>query len=379
MAENQEGQEKSEQPTEKRLREAREKGQVPRSKELASVLMMLAAGTYFLVLGPSVMTRFDALMREGLLLDRQTAFDMHKAFDHIIALFVEAWHIAWPFLLIMTVIAIISPIVIGGWNFAPKALAPNFSKLNPITGFGKLFSLRNLLELVKALLKVLLIGTVSVLVILQLESQIFQLTKLSLLNALANAGELIVWAFIIISLSLIVIALIDVPYQLWEHTRQLMMTRQEVKEEFKQREGDPQVKGRIRQLQREMAQRRMLQKVPEADVVITNPTHFAVALKYDPDTMREPIVLAMGADLIALQMRTLARKHHVPVVEAPALARALYYNAREDAPIPWQLFRAVAVVLAYIYQLREGRAVTPPRFDQLPVPPEMTQPTGQAR
>ena len=378
MAENQDGQEKSEQPTEKKLREAREKGQVPRSKELATVLMMLAAGLYFYVLGPAAMTQFEVLLREGLLFDRQVATDMGKAFDHVFALFLLAWQISWPFLLIMAVIAIVSPIFVGGWNFAPKALAPNFKKLNPITGIAKLFSLRNLLELVKAVLKVTLIGAVSVLVIDQMLDQLMQLTKLNVFAALANAGELVVMAFIIISLSLIVIALIDVPYQLWQHTQEMMMTRQEVKEEHKQQEGDPQVKGRIRQMQREMAQRRMMQKVPEADVVITNPTHFAVALKYDPQSMREPIVLAMGADLMALQIRTLAKKHQVPIVEAPALARALYYNAQEGAPIPWQLYRAVAAVLAYVYQLREGHAVEPRRFDQLPVPEEMTQPPDKA-
>lgn len=374
MAENQDGQEKTEQPTEKKLREAREKGQVPRSRELATVLMMLAAGLYFYALGPNAMTQFEMLLRQGLLFDRQVATDMGKAFDHIMAIFVLAWQISWPFMLIMVVIAIVSPIFVGGWNFAPKAMAPNFKKLNPITGLAKLFSLRSLLELVKAVLKVLLIGLVAVIVIEQLLDQLLQLTRLSVLAALANAGELVVLAFIIISLSLIVVALLDVPYQLWQHTQEMMMTHQEVKEEHKQQEGDPQVKGRIRQLQREMAQRRMMQKVPEADVVITNPTHFAVALQYDPQTMREPIVLAMGADMMALQMRTLAKKHEVPIVEAPALARALYYNAQEGAPIPWQLYRAVAAVLAYVYQLRDGQAVETQRFDQLPVPEEMTQP-----
>ncbi|HID01337.1 MAG TPA: flagellar biosynthesis protein FlhB, partial [Piscirickettsiaceae bacterium] len=372
--ENQDGQEKTEQPTEKKLREAREKGQVPRSRELATVLMMLAAGLYFYALGPNAMTQFEMLLRQGLLFDRQVATDMGKAFDHIMAIFVLAWQISWPFMLIMVVIAIVSPIFVGGWNFAPKAMAPNFKKLNPITGLAKLFSLRSLLELVKAVLKVLLIGLVAVIVIEQLLDQLLQLTRLSVLAALANAGELVVLAFIIISLSLIVVALLDVPYQLWQHTQEMMMTHQEVKEEHKQQEGDPQVKGRIRQLQREMAQRRMMQKVPEADVVITNPTHFAVALQYDPQTMREPIVLAMGADMMALQIRTLAKKHEVPIVEAPALARALYYNAQEGAPIPWQLYRAVAAVLAYVYQLRDGQAVETQRFDQLPVPEEMTQP-----
>lgn len=378
MAENADGQEKSEQPTEKRLREAREKGQVPRSKELDTVLMMFAAGFYFYLLGPQVIEAFEQLLYKGLYFDRQHATDIHKAFDLMVGLLLQGWHIMWPFLLIMTVIVIVSPIIIGGWNFAPKALLPKFSKLNPITGFAKLFSLRNLLELVKAVLKVALIGSLGVLVILQLEDQIMQLTKMNTLAALAGAGQIVVWAFILISLSLIVVALIDVPFQLWEHTRQMMMTKQEVKEEHKQQEGDPQVKGRIRQLQREMAQRRMLQKVPEADVVITNPTHFAVALKYDPDTMREPVVIAMGADFMALQIRTLAKKHHVPVVEAPMLARALYYNAQEGAPIPWQLFRAVAAVLAYVYQLRDGAHIPPPDFDKLPVPEEMADPEHKA-
>jgi flagellar biosynthetic protein FlhB len=188
---------------------------------------------------------------------------------------------------------------------------------------------------------------------------------------MAHSAILIVQAFIFVSLSLLIVAAIDVPFQLWNHNRQLKMTKQEVKEEHKQQEGNPEVKGRIRQVQREMSQRRMMQSVPDADVVITNPTHYAVALKYDSETMAEPIVLAIGSDFMAAQIRTIATQNNITIVEAPPLARALYYNAEVDQPIPLDLFKAVAAVLAYVYQLKKSGTVQKTDFANLPIPESM--------
>ncbi len=190
-------------------------------------------------------------------------------------------------------------------------------------------------------------------------------------SALGHAGLLIVQAFIFVSLSLLIVAAIDVPFQLWDHNRQLLMTKQEVKEEHKQQEGNPEVKGRIRQVQREMSQRRMMEKVPDADVIITNPTHFAIALKYDTDSMQEPIVLAIGADFMAAQIRTVATEKNITIIEAPPLARALYYNAEIDRPIPYELFKAVASILAYVYQLKEHGKAEQVDFSALPIPDNM--------
>ena len=374
MAESADGQEKTEAPSEKRLREAREKGQVARSRELATVLLLLGAGLYFYTLGDGLAQQFAALLHDGLSFKRDPAYDMGVAFQHIGRLFLEAWGLLWPFLAVMTVLSVAASIVIGGWNFAPRALAPNFAKLNPISGLKRLFSLRSAMELVKALLKVLLVGVVAAGVIWSLLGQILQLGQADVLPSLAQSGELLTWAFILISLSLIVVAMIDVPYQLWSHMEQLKMTRQELKEEHKQQEGDPQIRARIRQAQREMAQRRMLQQVPEADVVVTNPTHFAVALKYDPASMNAPVVLARGEDQFALQIRAVARRHAVPVIEAPALARALYYSTPENSEIPEALYRAVVVVLRYVYSLRDGQPQPMPDFEHLPVPEELADP-----
>jgi len=188
---------------------------------------------------------------------------------------------------------------------------------------------------------------------------------------LGHAGLLIVQAFIFVSLSLLIVAAIDVPFQLWDHNRQLLMTKQEVKEEHKQQEGNPEVKGRIRQVQRDMSQRRMMEKVPDADVIITNPTHFAIALKYDTDSMQEPIVLAMGVDFMAAQIRTVATAKNITIIEAPPLARALYYNAEIDRPIPYELFKAVASILAYVYQLKEHGKAEQVDFATLPIPDNM--------
>lgn len=225
-----------------------------------------------------------------------------------------------------------------------------------------------LMELLKAFGKFAVVTAVATYFLWYSYAEVIGIGKENLEAAMAHAAQLIVEAFIFVSLSLIVIAAIDVPFQVHQHTEQLKMTKQEVKEEHKNTEGNPEVKGRIRQLQREMSQKRMMQAVPEADVVVTNPTHFAVALKYDPEDMAEPLVVAMGSDFNAAQIRTIASDHDIPIVEAPPLARALYYNSEIDRPIPYELFRAVAFVLSYVYQLRDGAKVDEVDFESLPIP-----------
>lgn len=368
MAENEDGTEKTEEPSEKKLREAREKGQVPRSRELSTLLMTLSAALYLYLFGDDMMQSFMDLVTRGLSFDRDVAFDIHKLLDLVISILMEAFWMLVPFILLMVFVAIISPMLLGGWNFSTKAMAPSFSKLNPVSGIKRMFSLQALLELLKALAKFLLVISVATFFIFSVFGEILGLGVEPKNFALAHAAEIIVEAFIFVSLSLLVVAMIDVPFQVWNHTRQLKMTKQEVKEEFKQQEGNPEIKGRIRQVQREMSQRRMMEKVPEADVVITNPTHFAVALSYKPEQMAEPVVLAIGADFMAAQIRTLAKEHNIPVIEAPVLARALYYNADIDQPIPYDLFKAVASVLAYVFSLKQNGKAESVDFSGLDIP-----------
>ncbi len=371
MAENSDGSEKSEEPTAKRQEDARKKGQIPRSKELTTVLLTLSAAVFLYMYGQVMMADLSGLMTKGLSFSRDIAFDQQKLFGLIIALVQEAIYMVLPFALLMVFIALAAPTLLGGWSFSTQAMAPKLSKLNPASGIKRMFSANALLELFKALAKFTLVISMAAFFLYMVFGDVLALGIEPLKKALGHSGELIVKAFIFVSLSLLVVAAIDVPFQLWNHNRQLKMTKQEVKEEFKQQEGNPEVKGRIRQVQREMSQRRMMQKVPEADVVITNPTHYAVALKYDPETMQAPIVLAVGVDFMAAQIRTIAQEHNISIVEAPPLARALYYNAEVDQPIPYDLFKAVAAVLAYVYQLRDSGDAEATDFKDLPIPDNM--------
>lgn len=371
MAENADGSEKSEEPTQKKLQDARDKGQVPRSKELTTLLMTVSAAIFLLMYGGIMMKEFIALASRGLSFERDVAFDELKLFDLVTAIIIDAIYLMTPFILVMVIIALISPTLLGGWSFSAKAMAPKFSKLNPVSGIKRMFSATALLELFKALAKFTLVIAMATYFLYFTFDEVLALGIEPLQFAMAHAGSLIIQAFIFVSLSLLVVAVIDVPFQLWQHNKQLKMTKQEVKEEYKQQEGNPEVKGRIRQVQREMSQRRMMQKVPQADVIITNPTHFAVALKYDPESMREPLVIAMGVDFMAAQIRTIAKENNITIVEAPPLARALYYNAELDRPIPYDLFKAVASVLAYVYQLKESGKAESLDFGNLPIPEDM--------
>lgn len=372
MAENADGQDKTEDPSEKRLRDAREKGDIARSRELTTFLMVISAAVFLYLFGPSMMAAFENVMVAGLRLDRDHVFDMHKAVDLILGMATASLLMITPFLILMLAIAIIGSSLLGGFNFSTKAMAPKFEKLNPLSGLKRMVSAQALMELLKALAKFTLVMLVAIVFIYLVFGELISLGMEAEKQALAHAAKIIIEAFIVVSLALIVVAIVDVPFQIYQHQNKLKMTKQEVKEEFKQQEGSPEVKARIRRIQMEMSQKRMMQKVPEADVVITNPTHFAVALAYKPADMSAPIVLAMGADFQALQIRTLATEHDVAIIEAPALARALYYNAEIDRPIPDGLFRAVAAVLAYVFSLREGRKAS---LDptSLFIPPDLKQ------
>ncbi|MFN2308649.1 MAG: flagellar biosynthesis protein FlhB [Gammaproteobacteria bacterium] len=372
MAENKDGQERSEQATGKRIEDARRKGQIPRSRELNTMAMLVASALALLLLGETLMQDFANLLREGLTLDRGMIFDRAGAVAGLGRMLREGFWMLVPFLGVSLVAALSASVALGGWAFSVEAMAFKAEKLNPLAGLKRMFALRGLVELLKALAKVLLIGGVAMLLMWQLGDAVLGLGYQAPEAALAHAGQILAWSFLALSLTLILIAAIDIPFQLWDHAKQMKMTKQEVRDEHKDLEGRPEVKSRVRQMQREIAQRRMMEAVPEADVIITNPTHYAVALKYDGSNMRAPRVVAKGRGLIAAQIRNRAQEHAVPLFSAPPLARAIYHSTEIDQEIPAGLYFAVAQVLAYVYQLKSARAGGAPQAPvDLPVPDEL--------
>jgi flagellar biosynthetic protein FlhB len=373
MAENQDGQEKTEQPTAKRLDDAKRKGQVARSRELNTLAVTLIGVVTLVVMSGQLSESLKGVMTNGFSLQRSEIFEVNSLFVHLGDAVRDAFVGLVPFFLMMIVVAIASSIALGGFSFSAEAMTPKFSKLNPIKGLKRTFSAKGLIELVKALAKFLLIGgTTAILLWTTLEDYLL-LHEMDLEQAGDHLGRLIGWSVILLASTLGLVAAIDVPFQLWEHKRQLKMTRQEVRDEMKETDGRPEVKNRIRQLQREMAQRRMMEEVPKADVIVTNPTHYAVALRYDPDRMAAPKLVAKGADLIAFNIRRVGAEAGVPVVESPLLARAIYFHTELDQFIPAGLYLAVAKLLAYVFQLKAYRADggdIPEAPDDLPVPEE---------
>ncbi len=354
MAEEQQGQERTEQPTAKRLSEARKKGQVARSRELNTLLVMLASAIALWFLGDSTASGITEIMTSALSLkgDVLTAPELIPA--HLGGVMLSALVLITPFLLITVVAALAGPAAMGGLLFSAESVSFKLEKLDPVKGLGRVFSTKGLIELVKALLKFFLVLGVAVLVYKLMEREVMALIRLDVMDGIARAGGMILLALVLLSATLVLIAAIDVPYQLWSHNKQMKMTKQEVKDESKETDGRPEVKARVRQLQREASQRRMLQDVPDADVVITNPTHYSVALKYDTDGSGAPRVVAKGQDLIALQIRSIAIENAVIIYEEPPLARALYGTTEIGDEIPGPLFLAVARVLAYVFHLRKA-------------------------
>ena len=349
------GQERTEDPTPKRQADSKKKGQIARSRDFNTMAIVALAAAGLLIMGGKMTDGLSALMTKGLTPSRAQIFDPIQTANLFLDVIIDGLIIIWPFLALMFVASLAAPILIGGWAFSWESLEPKFSKLNPISGIKKMFALKSLVELIKTMGKFLLVSAVAVTVLWSQAADFLNLGMQSVGSALNNAGELFGWGFLLLSIALIIIAAIDVPFQIWDHMRQMKMTLQEVKDEMKDSEGRPEVKGKIRQLQREMAERRMLEDVPQADVVITNPEHFAVALKYDQANGKAPVVVAKGADLIAASIRKVAIHNDVTLVEAPPLARAIFYNAEIGDEIPEALYLAVAQILAYVYHLKTAK------------------------
>jgi len=348
-------QEKTEEPSARKLDKAREDGQIPRSRDLTTTAILLA-GTMGLYIFAGFMTeKMIGITKHNFVIPRESVFDPNAMLAHLASSFYDGFMSLMPLFGILLVASIAGPIALGGWLLSGKAMAPKFSRMNPVAGLKRMFSMKALVELAKALGKVVVILGATIMLLLALQQPMFRLSDQSVNAAIVYSMELSGYAAIVLAAVTVVIAAVDVPFQLWEHTKKLKMSRQELKDESKDTDGKPEVKGRIRQLQREISQRRMMSAVPEADVIITNPTHYAVALRYDPDNMSTPILLAKGGDRVALKIREIGREHKIEIVESPVLARAIYYTTELEQEIPSGLYVAVAQVLAYVFQLRTYR------------------------
>ncbi|MBD1556056.1 flagellar biosynthesis protein FlhB [Vibrio sp. S9_S30] len=374
MAES-DGQERTEDATPKRLKQARDKGQVARSKELASVSVLVIGSVALMWFGESLSRGLFTVMSRLFSLSREEIYDFGKLIEIIFGALV---YLILPLLLILITIfvaALAGAAGVGGISFSVEAAMPKASKMNPLSGLKRMVGMQSWVELIKSILKVLLVAGVAFYLIQASRQDLFQLS-LDLYPAnIFHALDILLNFTLLISCSLLVVVAIDIPFQIWQHANQLKMTKQELKDEFKETEGKPEVKGRIRMLQREMAQRRMMADVPQADVIITNPEHFSVALRYNQKTDKAPVVVAKGTDHIALKIREIALEHDIYVVPAPPLARALYHSTELEQQIPDGLFTAVAQVLAYVFQLKQfrKRGGERPTLQErnMPIPPDL--------
>ena len=374
MAESESGADKSEEPTSKRLEESRKKGQIARSKELNTLAVVLGGTGGLLAFGGAIGQGMMALMQGSFDLSREVLMDERYMALYLLSSGKLALDAVTPLLMVLLIAALAGPISLGGWLFSLEAMAPKASRMDPLAGLKRMFSVNALVELFKALAKFLVVLLVALLVLSQDQDDLLAIANESLDSAILHSLQVVGWSALWMSCGLILIAAADVPFQLWSHKQKLMMTKQEVRDEYKDSEGRPEVKQRIRQLQREMAERRMMSAVPQADVVITNPTHFAVALKYDPAKGNAPVMLAKGSDFTALKIREIANEHNVTVLESPGLARAVFYSTELDQEIPAGLYLAVAQVLAYVYQLKQhraGKGKRPGPLPDLPIPPDL--------
>jgi flagellar biosynthetic protein FlhB len=361
---------RTESATPKRIEEARKKGQVPRSRDLNSAAVLLAGGIGLSALGSLLGGQLAAMMKDAFEFTRAEAMGEGQTTAAFADASLQALLAGAPLLGVLLLAAILAPLAIGGWNFSTDAFAAKWERLDPIAGIGRVFSVNGVFELLKSLARFAVVAVVAVLVLWHQADKLLLLGREPLQLAIGSSLRLVGAALIWLAASLVLIAAVDVPLALWQHFRSLRMTKEEVRQENKETEGSPEVKGHIRSRQQALARRRMMQEVPKADVVVTNPTHYAVALRYEDTKMRAPIVVAKGADLIAARIREIAAESGVPILEAPPLARALHKHCDLGDAVPAQLYQSVAQVLAYVYQLHAARRAGMP----LPAAPTIEVP-----
>ncbi len=376
MAESSDGQEKTEEPTGKRISDARKKGQLPRSREAGTFAVLISGVLSLWLVAPFLGQGMMQVMEHSFSLTREEAFDLYEMGR---VFYQNIFTIAIPLLFVcgtMFVAAFFGNIMLGGMNLSTEAITPKFDRMNPLNGIKRIFSLNSVIELIKSIAKVACIGSICYFLISGRINQILNLSYIDVFSAVRNAFTILFWFMLIIVCAMIPIIIIDVPWQIWQYRQQLRMTKQELKDEMKETEGNPQIKSRMRRMQYEMAARRMMAKVPTADVVVTNPTHYAVALSYDPEGSLAPLVVAKGVDEIAEKIKEIAREYQIPILQLPPLARSLYYTTDLDHEIPRGLFQAVAQVLAWVIgtkAYKEGKSPHKPRDldPNLPIPDEL--------
>ncbi len=348
--------EKSQEPTQKRLDSAREEGNIARSKELNTTAILLGGTGAMIAFGGGVALSLTQIMESNFVLERAILFDPSAMLAHLGSSFMTGFTALLPVFGVLLLLAFLAPIALGGWNFSIKSVAPKANRMNPMSGLGRMFGSNAVVELFKAIGKVLVVASLALLILYINTNSILGVQHQSVLPAMSESVELIVWSVLWMSCAMILISMIDIPFQIHQHTQKLRMTMQQVKDEMKDSEGRPEVKQRIRQLQYEMSQNRMMGDVPEADVIITNPEHYAVALRYDQSKEDAPVMLAKGADFVAQKIREIAQQHDIPIVSSPPLARAIFFNTKVGEEIPDGLYIAVAQVLAYLHQLKQFAA-----------------------
>ncbi len=369
-------QERTEQPTARKKQQSQEQGQVARSKDFNTLMVLLCSGLCFLSMGHSGSTKFQALFKANLAIDPRLLADESGMFLAIKAAIWGATSILLPFLVLIVVVCILGPILVGGWSFSWENIELKFERLDPVKGLLKIFSLKNLVELVKSIFKIALVVVAMALIVYLFMKRIVYFSFNDITVAIGQAGHVLIWSFMLLVGALFIITLFDVPFQLWNHQQELRMTKQEVKDEYKDSEGKPEVKSRLARLQRELLKRRFAMEVPKADVIITNPTHYAVALQYDQKNMKAPKVVAKGVDFMAEKIMEIAKQHAVPLVALPPLARSIYFHTEVGDEIPSELYVGVAQVLAYVHQLKlykRGKLKKPKLPEKVEIPPEMAR------
>jgi flagellar biosynthetic protein FlhB len=375
MAENDSSQEKTEQPSAKRQKESRDKGQVARSKDFNATVILVCTAVGFLIFGGQLSDHLANMMRQSFEFDTAVIITPTVAFERLFFLAKSGFSALVPILIVIFLLSLVAPLILGGWVFSSESLHPKMSRLNPLEGFKRLFAVKGLMEVVKSILKFIIIGTVAI-VVLKKHLPILLALGSAPLEAAINTGAIImVKSFLWIAGSLIIIAGLDVPFQLYQHNKALKMSKQELRDEHKESEGQPEVKGAIRRAQHELSRRRMMAEVPKADVILTNPTHYAVAISYKKKGNKAPIVVAKGKDLVAFQISKVAQDNKIPILSVPPLARAVYFSTKLNKEIPRGLYTAVAQVLAYIFQLSDKQKYDykPEILQNVPIPPDLAR------
>lgn len=373
---SEDSQERTEEATPKRQQESKEKGIVARSKDFNTMLLLIFAGIGFLCFGN--MIAVDCLKIFTIAFGAQdvNVLENQAMFIILREAGVLGISVLTPFLILCVVACFLGPLLVGNINFSIQNIGLKFDRLDPIKGLSKIFSMKSMMELVKSILKLVLVSAFSLILFYMFFEEILYLSQPTVTIAVVKFFNIVEFSFFILCSSLVIISMIDVPFQIYEHHKQIKMTKQEVKDELKESDVRPEIKNKLLKIQRDISRQRMMSNVPEADVIITNPTHFAVAIKYDDKKMKAPKLLAKGADNIAEKIRQIAKHHEIPVLQIPMLSRAIYYNTEIDQEIPSRLYVACAQVLAYVYKLKmfkKGKAPKPKLPTNINVPKDMVR------